>query len=317
MLLRQVLEIVDLVDRPDASGEAVARLLRSRGYAEVVVRRVEGEQRDDGSRYGTDFLRLLVPGTRGKAAGGDAPTVGIIGRLGGVGSRPAAIGMVSDADGGVAAVAAALKLVEMSKAGDRLPGDVIIATHVCPNAPTLPHDPVPFQGSPVDMAAMNRFEVDPAMDAILSIDTTKGNRILNLKGIAITPTVKEGWILRISEDLLGLLEQVTGRPPAVLPLTMQDITPYGNGVFHLNSILQPATATSAPVVGLAITAETAVAGCGTGASHPADVELAARFAVEVAKAFTAGRCHFHDPAEFARLLGLYGSMSGLQTAGAG
>ena len=84
------------------------------------------------------------------------------------------------------------------------------------------------------------------------------------------------------------MEQVTGRPPVVLPLTMQDITPYGNGVFHVNSILQPATATSAPVVGLAITAETAVAGCGTGASHPADVELAARFAVEVAKAVTAG-----------------------------
>ena len=37
MLLRQVLEIVDLVaDRPDACGEAVARLLRSRGAADVL-----------------------------------------------------------------------------------------------------------------------------------------------------------------------------------------------------------------------------------------------------------------------------------------
>lgn len=312
MLLRQVLEIVDLVDRPDASGEAVARLLVARGAGDVTVRRVEGVQRPDGSRHGTDFVRILVPGESGKTAGGEAPTLGIIGRLGGVGSRPAAIGMVSDADGGVAAMAAALKLVEMAAAGDRLPGDVIVATHVCPSAPTLPHDPVPFQGSPVDMAAMNRYEVDPAMDAILSIDTTKGNRILNIKGIAITPTVKEGWILRVSEDLLGLLEQVTGRPPAVLPVTMQDITPYGNDIFHVNSILQPATATAAPVVGLAITAETAVAGCGTGASHPADVEMAARFAVEAAKVLTAGRCRLYDPAEFARLLELYGSMLRLQ-----
>ena len=34
----------------------------------------------------------------------------------------------------------------------------------------------------------------------------------------------------------------------VFPLTVQDITPYGNGLYHLNSILQPSTATNAPVV---------------------------------------------------------------------
>ena len=261
MLLRQVLEIVDLVDTPSANGWAVAELLRSRGDVTVTVERVTGDQ------GATDFVKVVVPGVAGKSAGGAAPTLGIIGRLGGVGARPAAIGMVSDADGGVAALAAALKLAEMHRPGDRLPGDVIVATHVCPNAPTLPHEPVPFQGSPVDMAVMNRHEVDPAMDAILSIDTTKGNRVINHRGIAISPTVKEGWILRTSEDLLSLLQNVTGRLPVVFPLATQDITPYGNGVYHLNSILQPATATAAPVVGLAITAEVAVPGCGTGASQ--------------------------------------------------
>lgn len=100
---------------------------------------------------------------------------------------------------------------------------------------------------------MNRYEVDPSMDAILSVDTTKGNRIINIRGFAITPTVKEGWILRVSEDLLDIMQYVTGRMPAVVPITMQDITPYGNGIYHLNSIMQPATTTNAPVVGVAIT----------------------------------------------------------------
>ncbi len=310
MLLRQVMEIVDLVDRPDASGEAVASLLRSRHAADVSVRRVAGDA------SATDFVRILIPGLRGRSAGGSAPTMGIIGRLGGVGARPAAIGMVSDADGGVAALAAALKLAEMSAAGDHLSGDVIIATHVCPNAPTIPHEPVPFQGSPVDMALMNRYEVDPSMEAILSIDTTKGNRILNVHGIAITPTAKEGWVLRVSEDLLTILTHVTGALPVVLPVTTQDITPYGNGIYHVNSILQPATATAAPVAGLAVTAQAAIPGCATGASQPADVEIAARFAVEVAKAFTSGLCRFYDEDEFARLLTLYGPLTRLQTPGA-
>ena len=47
-------------------------------------------------------------------------------------------------------------------------------------------------GSPVDMETMNRNEVDLDMDDILSIDAAKGNRIINYRGFAITPTIKEG-----------------------------------------------------------------------------------------------------------------------------
>ncbi|MGZ0152201.1 DUF1177 family protein [Kribbella sp. WER1] len=169
--------------------------------------------------------------------------------------------------------------------------------------------------SPVDVGAMNAHEVEPAMEAVLSVDTTKGNRIVNHHGFAISPTVKEGWILRVSEDLLELASQVTGRLPAVLPLTMQDITPYGNDVYHVNSILQPCTATAAPVVGVAITTETAVPGCGTGATDLAGVESAARFCVEAAKSYGAGICALYDPTDFDRLTTRYGSMRHLQTMG--
>jgi len=92
-------------------------------------------------------------------------------------------------------------------------------------------------GSPVDMETMNRSEVDSNMDAILSIDATKGNRIINFRGFAIMPTIKEGYILRISEDLLNIMEWTTGRLPRVVPITTQDITSYGNGLFHVNSIV--------------------------------------------------------------------------------
>ena len=230
-MLKQVIEVYELLDSARASGKAAADLLEQRGVSNVSVKRIKG------SSGATDFIRIVIPGSDGTSGSGSAPTVGIIGRLGGIGARPERIGLVSDADGAVAALSCAVKLADMAANGDHLRGDVIVCTHICPDAPTQPHEPVPFMGSPVDMQTMNEQEVDPAMSAILSIDTTKGNRILNQRGFAISPTVKEGYILRVSEDLLDIMAWSTGRAPAVLPITTQDITPYGNGLFHVNSIL--------------------------------------------------------------------------------
>ena len=306
MSLSQTLRVFDAFDSAHASGRTVVEMLA--GYRGVGVDVTE----ISGPKGKTDFVKIVVPGSEGKRGGGDAPTLGIVGRLGGIGARPSRIGLVSDADGAVAAVAAALKLADMQRQGDRLPGDVILATHVCPDAPTRPHEPVDFMDSPVETEDMNAHEVTPEMDAVLSIDTTKGNRILNHKGYAISPTVKQGYILRVSEDLVRIMEMTSGRPAVTFPITTQDITPYGNGVYHLNSILQPSIATSAPVVGVAISAESVVPGCGTGASHETDIALAVKFAVEVAKEFTRGTCRFHDAAEYDRLVELYGSLAHLQ-----
>jgi len=195
-MLKQVIEAFDAVDDPRVDGERIRVALKERKLTDIDVTRVDGEK---GS---TDFVKIRVPGTEGMGQGGTAPTLGIIGRLGGVGARPERIGAVSDADGAVVAIACAFKLAEMQARGDSLRGDVVIATHICPDAPTEPHEPVPFMGSPVDIEVMNSYEVDPEMDAILSVDTTKGNRVINVRGIAITPTVKEGYLLRVSEDLL-------------------------------------------------------------------------------------------------------------------
>ncbi len=306
MSLHQTLQVFELLDSAWASGQKVQQLLAGYASVEVTVKEVHG------LKGKTDFIKIVIPGSAGKRLGGTAPTLGIVGRLGGIGARPGRIGMVSDADGAVAAVAAALKLAEMQRQGDSLPGDVIISTHICPDAPTRPHEPVDFMDSPVETEDMNEQEIDEEMDAVLSIDTTKGNRIINHKGFAISPTVKEGYILRVSEDLLRVMEMTTGKLPVTFPITTQDITPYGNGVYHLNSILQPSIATRAPVVGVAITAEGIVPGCGTGASHEVDIALACKFAVEVAKEFTRGTCQFYNQDEYQHLLKLYGSLAHLQ-----
>ena len=312
MLIKQIIEVFDLLDNSAVNGTAVKDYLLSVNRdADVEVYPLVGPK---GS---TDMVKVRIPGTKGRSRGGDAPTIGILGRLGGIGARPEMIGFVSDGDGALCALAVASKLLDMQTKGDYLEGDVFISTQICPHAPTAPHKPVPFMGSPVEMSQVNREEVSPELDAILTVDTTKGNRVINARGFAISNTVKEGWILRVSEDLLEIMQRTTGRLPYVFPLSMQDITPYGNDVYHLNSILQPCTATSAPVVGVAITAETMVPGCATGASHCIDVEEAARYMLEVAKSFGRKEISFYDEAEYARLVKLYGSMAQLQTIGRG
>ena len=307
MSLQQTLQVFELLDSAYVDGQQVVDLFAA--YPNVTARFT----RVSGAKGRTDFVRIDIPGTHGKRSGGSAPTLGIIGRLGGIGARPTRIGMVSDADGAVAAVSSALKLAQMQLKGDVLAGDVIVTTHICPDAPTRPHEPVDFMDSPCDDITMNDNEVVEGVDAILSIDTTKGNRIINHKGYALSPTVKEGYILRVSEDLLRIMEMTSGQPAVTFPITTQDITPYGNGVYHLNSILQPSTATDVPVVGVAICAESVVPGCGTGASHEVDIAAAVRFAVEVAKEFGRETCHFYDAKEYALLLSLYGSLSHLRT----
>lgn len=309
MVLKQTLVAIDALDNAYVTGKIVADLFKEYPSVEATVETVEGEK---GS---TDFIKIVIPGSQGKLAGGEIPTLGVIGRLGGIGARPSRIGLVSDADGAVAAVATALKLADMQVKGDTLLGDVIVTTHICPDAPTRPHEPVDFMDSPVDILTMNNHEVIPEMDCIISIDTTKGNRVINHKGIALSPTVKEGYILRVSEDLLRIKEMTTGKFPVTFPITSQDITPYGNDLYHINSILQPSVATNAPVVGLAITAQSIVPGCGTGASHETDIADAVRFSIEVAKEVGNSTCQFFDKDEFGRMTDLYGSMKVLQTMG--
>lgn len=310
MLLKQLIELYDILDSSTVNGKTVEDYLRGiQKEADITVYELKGPKGK------TDIIKIRIPGVRGKSTGGDAPTMGILGRLGGLGARPERIGFVSDGDGALVALSIAAKLLTMQTKGDYLDGDVVVSTHICPDAPTQPHVPVAFMGSPVEMSQVNREEISAELDAILSVDTTKGNRIINYRGFAISPTVLNGYVLKVSDDLLDIMEITTGKHPQVFAVTTQDITPYGNDVYHLNSILQPAAAASVPVVGVAITTETAVPGCATGATHITDLEEAARFMLETAKAYTRGQCRIYDSEEYGHLLALYGSMEHLKTLG--
>lgn len=290
----EVLETIRIFDRPEGAAEILAERLQA-GHVEVTVTRETSE------RGFSDFVRARLRGEKSSA-----PKIGILGYLGGI-SAGERFAFVSDADGAIAAAACMLRL-----AREQFDGDVIVATHICPGAIRIPHKPVDFVNSPISQQRMLDLMVDPAMDAILSIDTTRGNRVINHKGFAISPTVKEGYILRVSEDLLDIMQNITGRLPVVFPITTQDITPYSSGVYHINGIMQPSTRTKSPVVGLAITSETAVPGPATGVTDVPGIEAAARFAIEVARAFTNSRCRFYDPEEYQKLVSLYGSLGHLQ-----
>ena len=304
--LKQVMEAAELLEDANVTGKKVEQEVRKREIRQIEVETIKGEKGK------TDFIKIIIPGLEGKSRGGTQPTLGILGRLGGIGARPEAIGLVSDADGAIVAIASALKLADMIRKGDKLKGDIIIATHICPNAPTKPHKPVPFMNAPVDMKEVLKREVDERMDAILSVDATKGNRVIKVEGFAITPTVIKGWILKVSEDLMNIYERVTGHRPYIVPITMQDITPYGTGIDHINSIMQPWIKTDAPVVGVAITAKVPVAGCATGATYIQSLEEATRFCIETAKDYTAGKCSFYDKKEFNKILKIFGEMEKLR-----
>ncbi|MFR4805112.1 MAG: DUF1177 family protein, partial [Eggerthellaceae bacterium] len=94
MIFKQLIELYDLLDSPAASGAGVVEYLRGIDPAcdaETYVL--------EGPKGSTDMVRVRIPGSRGRAAGGEAPTIGLLGRLGGLGARPERIGFVSDGDG--------------------------------------------------------------------------------------------------------------------------------------------------------------------------------------------------------------------------
>jgi len=76
MALKQVIEIIDLLDSAKVTGHKVGELFTSRGWTGWEVETIEGD------RGSTDFITVTLPGSEGKRAGGDALTLGIIGRLG-------------------------------------------------------------------------------------------------------------------------------------------------------------------------------------------------------------------------------------------
>lgn len=115
MLLKEILDIYNLLDSAHADGNSIkTHLLRIRSDANVEVVPIVTPK---GS---TDIIRILVKGKNGRSQNGTAPTIGLMGWLGGIGARPDAVGYVSDGDGALAALSVAAKLLDMQNKGDFL-----------------------------------------------------------------------------------------------------------------------------------------------------------------------------------------------------
>jgi len=300
-VLREILDVIDLLDDPAAGADAFNALL-PKDVCEPKVTPFEGEL---GS---TEFVSYRFKGRSGRSEGGDSRTTGVVGSLGGLrlpGDYP---GLNSDADGCIVALACALRLAKMWTRGQVLKGDVIVTTHICQAAHPEPHDPLPFVMPPMPVDEEYRFLIEPEMEAVLAPETCKGNKVMSRTGFAVTPPVKEGYILRPHASLLHIMEMVTTRPAWVFPLTMQDITPYHNGIHHVCGMMLPVQYTDAPVVGVPITAQAAVVPAATGVYQSDVLEAASRYCIEVATAYGNGDCDLFYEEDFEGMVGRYGDM---------
>ena len=89
MLYKQLIELFDILDSASASGAQVVEYFRS------IVPDCQVETYPlEGPKGHTDMVRILIPGRNGKSKGGSAKTMGILGRLGGLGARPEQLGFV-------------------------------------------------------------------------------------------------------------------------------------------------------------------------------------------------------------------------------
>ena len=67
MSLKHVLEVMDAVDSPNASGAVIREVFARHGWEGLRTEKVEG------TGGATDFVKVVVPGSEGKTSGGDAP----------------------------------------------------------------------------------------------------------------------------------------------------------------------------------------------------------------------------------------------------
>ncbi len=179
----------ELLDSPQASGAIVADYLKAID-PECTVKPTRWK-----APRALPTWCVRIPGAHGKSSGGDAPTIGLLGRLGGLGARPERIGFVSD--GGALTRRLRRKAARHAQEG-RHSAWRRVREHAC--VPACAHHAA--QARAVHGLAHQPRPSMPKgharLDAILVVDTTKGNRIANNRGFAISPTVKQGVVMRVS-----------------------------------------------------------------------------------------------------------------------
>ena len=76
MLIKQIIEVFDLLDSPHACGEEVKAYLQSKGEDDITVKTIR-----DG-KYATDFIKIVIAGKNGRLTRGNCSHYGHCGAAG-------------------------------------------------------------------------------------------------------------------------------------------------------------------------------------------------------------------------------------------
>lgn len=171
MMLKTLMEVMDLIESRDPVDKIRSKIEGRIKYEEKAVQDVT-------------FIKALYDG------GGE--NVEILGRLGAIQMSGVSKGLVSDADGAIVTLTTLLELLNLRDKGIELKVNASFVTNLSMKASLIPHSPFKFMVPPVGLDDALKIEVDPKASIILSIDSTKGNRLVKFDDFALTHVIKDG-----------------------------------------------------------------------------------------------------------------------------
>ncbi|MEM0173903.1 MAG: DUF1177 domain-containing protein [Sulfolobaceae archaeon] len=279
MILKNLIEVIEILE----SSEPIVKVREKVRGADFIE--YEEIERGDGK---VTFLRALVKGRKGNRR------IEILGRLGAIQMRSKYKGLVSDADGAIVALTVLFELIDLKRKGIEFDADVSIVTNIALDAKLIPHKPFDFMVPPIGLDEALQIEVDPKAELILSIDSTKGNILAKYNDFALTHVVKEGYILKLSDEVIEIYNRVTGHEVYLVALTTGDLTPIEFPIYHISTIISPWLYTTSPVIGIATTSRQVIPGYVTGVQDIMMLNNASRFCIEMIKFFDMGGKVYDD-----------------------
>ncbi|MEJ2776244.1 DUF1177 domain-containing protein [Sulfolobus sp. SCGC AB-777_L09] len=267
MMLKSLMEAIEVLESKDPLS-----ILRSK------LKDVEYEEKKIGE---VTFIKAYYKG-------GGKDRIEILGRLGAIQMQGINKGVVSDADGAIITLAVLFELLNLREKGIEFDIDVSLITNISLKAKLIPHKPFDFMVPLVGLDEALKEEVDPKASLILSIDSTKGNRLAKFDDFALTHVIKDGYILKLSDEVIDIYNRVTGHEIYLIPLTTGDLTPLDFNVYHISTLVSPWLYTSSPVIGIATVSKQLIPGYVTGVMNIDMLEHASRFCLEVIKFIEGG-----------------------------
>jgi len=286
MMLKTLMEVIDLLESKNPLERVKERLKGKIEYEEVQVGEVT-------------FLKALYEGKEKKNK------IEILGRLGSIQMEGVNKGLVSDADGAIMSLTTLLELLNLREKGIEFNIDVLFVTNLSTRAKLIPHKPFNFMVPLVGLDDALKVEVDPSASLVVSIDSTKGNRLAKFDDFALTHVIKDGYVLKLHDNVIDIYNKVTGHEIYMVAVTTGDLTPLDYNVHHISTLVSPWLYTNSPVIGLATVSKQVIPGYETGVMNVDMLEHASRFCLELIKYVEKGG-KVYDEEELAELKGKLG-----------